>query len=155
METGINTYFIKTGAEAYTDVTTKWPGLLVLKIDKLAAQGKAKNIYTGDWVNSNTLDVHVPDIVCFEANEIELSFIVWDAHDHTIDVTRTHEDFISYITTHKVDIWSKYLGVENSFVCVAEYEPTTVHVSRSPGANYILGTIPLQKVNSLNTKKTE
>ena len=155
METGINTYFIKTGTEAYADVTVKWPGLHFLKIDKLAAQGKPKNIYTADWVNSNTLDVYVPDIVCFESNEIELSFIIWDAHDHTVDVPRTHEDFISYMTTHKVDIWSKYLGVENSFVCMSEYEPTTVHVSFAPGANYILGTLPFHKVNSINKLKKD
>lgn len=150
---GDNIYYIKTGEEDYTDFTVKWKGLSVLKIDKLAANGEPKNIFFQSWINSNMLDVYIPEKVCFEASDVELSFWINDFTDRTIDVVATHADFINYMTTQKVDIWSKYLNLENSYICVTAYEPTNVHVMRSPGANYIMGTITLKKVNSLNIPK--
>lgn len=152
---GDNIYYIKTGEEAYTDFTAKWKGLAILKVDKLAAQGEPKNIFTQSWVNSNKLDVHIPEKVCFEASDVELSFWINDFTDKTVDVVKTHSDFITYMTTNQVDIWSKYLNMENTYVCLTAYEPSVVHVMRAPGANYIMGTITLKKVNSLNTIKTE
>lgn len=150
---GENIYYIKTGEEAYADFTVKWKGLFILKVDKLGAQGEAKNIFTQSWINSNTLDVYIPDKVYFESSDVEISFIIRDFPDKTVDVVNTHTDFITYMTTHKVDIWSKYLNMENSYVCLTAYEPTTVHVMREKGTNYILGTITLKKINSINTLK--
>lgn len=152
---GDDIYYIKAGEEAYTDFTVKWKGLSILKVDKLASHGEPKNIFMQSWVNSNKLDVHIPKEVFFEASDVELSFWVNDFTYRNIDVVATHENFINYMTTQKVDIWSKYLNMENTYICLTAYEPTNVHVMRDPGANYIIGTITLKKVNSLNTVKTE
>ena len=39
-----NKYYVKQGSEVYTDFTTKWVGLTILKLDNFDKKGKAKNI---------------------------------------------------------------------------------------------------------------
>lgn len=147
MSTIANKYFIKQGADAYADFTTKWVGLTILKIDDFLKKGKAKNIYTASWVNSSTEDVNVPDVVYFEQPDMTLTFKVSDFDNHAVDVNALHDDFITYMTTHRVTIKSLYAHKEADFVCLADYVPTTVHLQRTIGQNYILGTITMHRVS--------
>lgn len=143
-------YFIKQGTESYQDVCVKWEGLEFLKIDDFLKQGKAKNIYIASWNNSNIEDVFIPDVVCFENPDISFTFRVSDYNNHNIDVSVIHDDFINYIRTHKVTIYSKYDNKEADFVCQESYEPTSKHLKRQAGQNYILGTITLHRVTPTN-----
>ena len=76
MATIANRYFITKGVEAFADITTKFSGVTILKIDNFLARGKAKNIYTQSWINSNTEDVYVPDTVFFENTDVVLSAVI-------------------------------------------------------------------------------
>lgn len=144
---GANIYFVKAGIENYTDFTVKWKGLRILKMDGFLAQGEPKNIYTASWINSNKEDVFVPDKVCYENPDVEISFIIDDSHDSTVDVRAVHKNFISYMTSHQVTIKSEYAGAESKFVCLDSYEPTTIIVNRPTGRNYIMGTLKMHRVD--------
>ena len=151
MSTIANKYYIKKGTDSYADFTTKWVGLTLLTIDDFNTKGAAKNIYTADWINSNTEDVYIPDIVCFKQPDINFTFIVKDFDSHSVNVQSVHDSFIDYMTTNKVTIKSLYSMKEASFVCLTEYKPTTVHVKRVAGQNYIIGTITMHRVTANNT----
>ena len=59
-----------------------------------------------------------------------------------------HDSFIDYMTTHKVMIKTLFLDKEATFICNAEYEPTTIALKRSVGNNYILGTLTMHRVTT-------
>ena len=146
-----NKYYVKQGSEVYTDFTTKWVGLTILKLDNFDKRGKAKNIYTQSWVNSNTEDVFIPDTVYFENPDMSISFKIDDFSNHGVNVSAVHDSFIEYMSTHKVMIKSLYLNKEATFVHLDEYEPTTKKISRGVGCNYILGTLNMHRVTATNT----
>lgn len=146
MLTIANKYFIKKGVETFADITTKFSGVTILKIDKFLARGKAKNIYTQSWINSNTEDVHVPDIVFFENTDINITFIVRGNSAITV-----HDTFIDYLTKNKTTIKSLHVNKQSDFVCLTEYEPTLVHLGRTNEDNYIMGTITLHRVTETST----
>lgn len=147
MSTIVNKYFVKDSINTtYVDITTKFVGLNLLKIDDFNKKGKAKNIYNQSWINSNNEDVHIPDIVCFEQPDIDFVFIVRDSDDHSVDVQSVHDSFIDYMTTHKVTIKSLYANKEADFICLNEYKPTLTNIKRTIGQNYIMGTITMHRV---------
>src|SRR5574344_2521419 len=149
MSTIPNRYFVKDSVNTtYVDITTKFVGLTLLIVDNFNKKGKAKNIYTQSWVNSNTEDVYIPDTVYFEQPDIDFTFIVRDSDNHSVDVQSVHDSFIEYMTTHKVTIKSLYAMKEADFVCLAEYKPTLVNVKRVVGSNYITGTITMHRVTA-------
>lgn len=151
MATISNKYFVKQGTDAYQDFTTKWVGLTILQIDSLTKRGAPKNIYTGSWINSSQEDVYVPDVVCFDQPDVDVTFMVTDSDNHNVNVQNVHDSFIDYMTTHKTTIKSLYEDKEASFVCLKEYKPSTTKLKRPAGGNYILGTLPLHRVtNSTN-----
>ena len=143
-----NKYLIKQGTESYQDFTTKWVGLTLLKIDNFNKDGKAKNIYTQSWINSNNEDVYVPNTVYFEQPDVDFTFIIRDSDNHSIDVQTVHNSFITYMRTHKVTIKSLYAMKEADFVCLSDYKPTITNVKRALGQNYIMGTITMHRVTS-------
>ena len=148
MTTIPNKYFVKTGTDAYQDITTKFVGVTLLKIDSFNKKGKSKNIYTASRVSSNKEDIYVPDVVVFEQPDIDFTFIVRDFGNVGIDVEAVHESFIEYMTTHKVTIKSLYVGQESEFVCLSDYKPTNEVLHRTAGCNYILGTLTMHRVDA-------
>ena len=146
MATIANRYFIKKGVEAFADITTKFSGVTILKIDNFLARGKAKNIYTQSWINSNTEDVYVPDTVFFENTDVNITFIVRGNSAITV-----HDTFIDYLTKNKTTIKSLYVNKQSDFVCLTEYEPTLTHLGRTNDDNYIMGTITLHRVTEIST----
>lgn len=151
MGTIANKYYIKKGTDSYADFTTKWVGLTLLSIDSFNMQGAAKNIYIGDWINSNTEDVYVPDTVCFTNPDINFNFMVTDfgtSGNSAVDVQSIHDDFISYMMSNKVTIKSLYSMKEASFICNKDYKPTQERLKRTVGQNYIIGTITMHRVTA-------
>lgn len=152
MSTISNKYFVKDSVNTtYVDITTKFVGLNLLKIDDFNKKGKAKNIYNQSWINSNNEDVYIPDVVCFEQPDINFTFIVRDDDDHNVDVQSVHDNFIDYMTTNKVTIKSLYANKEADFICLNDYAPTMSHVKQIAGQNYILGTISMHRVTANST----
>ena len=145
-----NKYYVKQGEEPYTDFTTKWEGLTILKLDNFDKRGKAKNIYTLSWINSNTEDVYIPDTVYFENPDINISFKIDDFTDHNVDVSAVHDSFIDYMSTHEVMIKSMYLNKEAAFVHLDEYSPTIRKITRAKGENYILGTLNMHRITDVS-----
>lgn len=146
-----NLYFVKDSVNTtYVDITTKFVGLNLLKIDDFNKRGKAKNIYNQSWINGNDEDVYIPDTVYFEQPDIDFTFIVRDSDNYSVDVQSVHDSFIDYMTTHKVTIKSLYANREADFICLNEYKPTLTHIKRTVGKNYITGTLTMHRVTANN-----
>ena len=148
-----NKYFVKQGTDAYQDFTAKWTGLTILSIDAFNKRGAPKNIYTGSWINSSQEDVFVPDVVYFEQPDVDVTFIVRDMDNHSVNVQNIHDSFVDYMTMHKTTIKSLYEKKEASFVCLKEYKPSAIKLCRQAGLNYIMGTLTLHRVTD-NTNVT-
>ena len=157
---GINTYFTKNSESAsWEDITSKFDGVRILKMDGFLAKGKPINIFTQQWVSNQkedflitTLDDNNRPVVIRENVNIEITFIVRQKYaSNTIDVQTVHDNFVAYMTNSDVWLKSSYLG--NKYVhcvCLNEYKPTTINLER--GANsYIMGTITLHALDSPTT----
>lgn len=157
MNNSSNRYFVKnTSNGVFTDITTLFNGVAVLKVDGMLAKGKPVNIYTAQWINSQeedflitTLDEHDNPVVIRENVDLEITFIVRQKYaTGTINVQSVHDNFVNYMTGSDVWIKSSYLG--NKYVhcvCLKEYKPTTIMLER--GANsYIMGTLTLHTLEA-------
>lgn len=157
---GINTYFTKNSERAsWEDITSKFDGVRILKMDGFLAKGKPINIFTQQWVSNQkedflitTLDDNNRPVVIRENVNIEITFIVRQKYaSNTIDVQTVHDNFVAYMTNSDVWLKSSYLG--NKYVhciCLNEYKPTTINLER--GANsYIMGTITLHALDAPTT----
>lgn len=154
-----NKYFVKnTENGSFTDITTLFDGVAVLKVTGLLAKGKPVNIYTAKWINEQgedflitTLDGNNNPVVIRENVDIELTFIVRKKYATTqtgFDVQTVHDNFVAYMTNSDVWVKSAYLG--NKYVhcvCLKEYKPTTVSLMRGDNS-YIIGTITLHALDA-------
>lgn len=155
--TSKNRYFVKnTASGTFTDITTMFDGVAVLKLTGLIGKGKPVNIYTEQWVNDQaedflitTLDTNNNPVVIRENVNIELTFIIRQKYaSTTINLLTVHDNFISYMTNSDVWLKSSYLG--NKYVhcvCLNEYKPTTVDLERGDNS-YIMGTITLHALEA-------
>ncbi len=149
---GINTYFTKNSESAsWEDITSKFDGVRILKMDGFLAKGKPINIFTQQWLSNQeedflitTLDDNDNPVVIRENVDLELTFIVRQKYaTGTIDVQTVHDNFVDYITGS--DVWLKSSYVGNKYVhcvCLKEYNPTMVKLGRGDNS-YIMGTITL------------
>lgn len=157
---GINTYFTKNSESAsWEDITSKFDGVRILKMDGFLAKGKPINIFTQQWLSNQeedflitTLDDNNRHVVIRENVNIEITFIVRQKYaSNTIDVQTVHDNFVAYMTNSDVWIKSSYLG--NKYVhcvCLNEYKPTTINLERGDNS-YIMGTITLHALDAPTT----
>lgn len=153
-------YYVKnTLAGTFTDITTQFDGVAVLKLTGLLEKGKPVNIYTEQWINNQaedflitTVDGNNNPVVIRENVNIELTFIVRQKYaSSTINVQTVHDTFVAYMTNTDVWLKSSYLG--NKYVhcvCLNEYKPTTVHFGRGNNS-YIMGTLTLHALDAPTT----
>ena len=149
---GINTYFIKNSeSSSWEDITSKFDGVRILKMDGFLEKGEPINIFTQQWLSNQkedflitTLDSSDNPVVVRKNVDLELTFIVRQKYaTGTIDVQTVHDNFVDYITGS--DVWLKSSYVGNKYVhcvCLKEYKPTTVKLGRGDNS-YIMGTITL------------
>ena len=146
-----NVYFVKnTAGGSWVDVTTRFNGLRILKVDGFNSFGKPVNIYTAQWIDSQvedfviTKEVNSSPVVIRENTDLEITFIIRQKYaNSTIDVQSVHDAFISYMTG--TDVWVKSAYVGNKYVhcvCLKEYKPTTVKLQRGT-ESWIMGTLTL------------
>lgn len=149
---GINTYFIKNSeSSSWEDITSKFDGVRILKMDGFLEKGEPINIFTQQWLSNQkedflitTLDSSDNPVVVRKNVDLELTFIVRQKYaTGTIDVQTVHDNFVDYITGS--DVWLKSSYVGNKYVhcvCLKDYKPTTVKLGRGDNS-YIMGTITL------------
>lgn len=154
---GINTYFTKNSESAsWEDITSKFDGVRILKMDGFLAKGKPINIFTQQWQSNQkedflitTLDDNNRPVVIRENVNIEITFIVRQKYaSNTIDVQTVHDNFVAYMTNSDVWLKSSYLG--NKYVhcvCLNEYKPTTINLERGDNS-YMMGTITLHTLDA-------
>lgn len=154
-----NRYFAKNTVNgSFSDITTLYDGVAILKVDGMLGKGKPVNIYTAQWVNSQqedfmitTFDNQNNPVVIRENVDIDITFIVrkkYAATQTNFDVQAVHDSFVDYMTNSDVWIKSGYLG--NKYVhcvCLKEYKPTTVKLGRGDNS-YIIGTITLHALDA-------
>ena len=150
-----NKYFVrKDTSEQWKDVSTEWKGCHILKIDGFDGRGKPLNIYTEQWINSQTEDCLVTlqetisnitrDVVIRANVDLQVTFIVSKKYTNAlIDVRQQHDAFVDYMTSGVLYIKSKYTEKEVKAVCLSEYKPTTEKLQRGVNNSYIIGTITL------------
>lgn len=143
-------YYVKnTENGTFTDITTLFDGVAVLKLTGLLAKGKPVNIYTAQWTDEQdedflitTLDEMNNPVVIRENVDIELTFIIKSKYASTpIDVQTVHDLFVAYMTGSDIWLRTSYLGDKYVHcVCLSEYEPTSLALQRG-SASYIMGTL--------------
>ena len=152
-----NVYFVKNTVNGnYTDITTLFDGVRVLKIDGFNAKGKPINIYQAQWINSQEEDMLITTTdgqgnpVVIRANvDIEITFVVRQKYaSTTINVLSVHDSFVNYMTNS--DVWIKSNYVNNKYVhcvCLKEYKPTITKLQRG-GNSWMMGTITLHTLDA-------
>lgn len=155
-----NVYFVKNTANgSFQDITTLFNGVRVLKIDGFNSKGKPVNIYTAQWVNSQTEDFMITSVdgnnnpvVIRENTDIDITFIVKQKYaTSTIDVMSVHDSFVNYMTN--TDVWVKSAYVNNKYVhcvCLKDYKPTTMKLKRGTNS-WVIGTITLHCLSAPTT----
>lgn len=155
-------YFVKnTESGTFTDVTTLFQGVRILKVDGLGSKGESKNVFTQEWVNSETEDMMIvmetdeePKRILRKNVDIEVTFVVRQKYASTvIDVQTQHDLFVDYMTNTDIWIKSNYMG--DKFVhcvCLKEYKPTVMKLHRGGNSinnhrNWAMGTIQLHCIS--------
>lgn len=155
-------YFVKnTESGTFTDVTTLFQGVRILKVDGIGSKGESKNVFTQEWVNSETEDMMIvmetdeePKRILRKNVDIEVTFVVRQKYASTvIDVQTQHDLFVDYMTNTDIWIKSNYMG--DKFVhcvCLKEYKPTVMKLHRGGNAinnhrNWATGTITLHCIS--------
>lgn len=149
-------YYVKNTADGtFEDITTKFDGVAVLKVTGLDSKGKAVNIYTAQWVDSQTEDFLIAgDSIVRENVDLEITFIVrrkYATNKAGFNVLAKHDAFVEYMTSKDVWLKSSYLGGKYAHcVCLKEYKPTTIDLERGDNS-YMMGTITLHTLGAPTT----
>ena len=161
---GINTYFTKNSESAsWEDITSKFDGVRILKMDGFLAKGKPINIFTQQWLSNQeedflitTLDENNNPVVIRENVDIEITFIVrkkYATNQENFDVLAKHDAFVDYMTN--TDVWLKSAYMGNKYVhcvCEKEYKPTAIMLNRGDNS-YMTGTITLHSIDAPNVEE--
>lgn len=125
-------------------------GVHILAINGFDSKGKTVNVFTQQWINSQTedflittLDSNNNPVVIRENVDITVVFIVGQRYTNTtIDVQAQYDSFVDYMTNSDVWIASSYVDKQVHCMCLDKLEPKTVKLKRG-GNSYILGEITL------------
>lgn len=146
-------YYAKNSASgSFSDITTLYDGVAVLKLEGLIDKGKPINVYNEQWINSQTEDFMITGSGIVRENvDIELTFIVkkkYATNQSNFNVQTVHDNFVSYMTGTDVWLKSNYLGGKYAHcVCLKEYKPTIVKLGRGSDS-YIMGTITFHTLSA-------
>lgn len=145
----------------FTDITTLFDGVAVLKLDGVNAKGKPINIFTEQYLNSQkedflitTVDNLGNPVVIRENVDIDITFIVmkkYATNQNNFDVLSVHDAFVAYMTNSDVWLKTAYSGNKIAHcICLKEYKPTTVKLQRGD-KSYMMGTITLHTLEGIST----
>ena len=142
-----NSYFVKNSPSgAWQDVTTLFDGVKILSLKGFNEVGEAQNIYTAQWVNSQTEDYMLTDNNAVRANvDLTMNFIVGTRFSSTknIDTQTVYDAFVSYICDNGA-FWIKsaYTNKSAHVVCQKGVQVVTERLQRGQNS-YILANATL------------
>lgn len=148
-----NKYFVKRQeSDSWQDVTMLFDGIKILSIKGFNEEGESVNVYSEQWVNSQTEDFLVTtkdendnDVVIRKNVDLEMTFIVGTRYsaNKNIDTQSVYNAFKDYICKHgDFYIKSAYSGKYAHVVCLKGVKPTTEKLHRGNNS-YILATATL------------
>ena len=144
-------YFFKTKeTDNWTDFVAYNPYFDILSVKGLDSLGAPMNIFTQQWVNSDSMDVYVPDTVHRETNAVEINFIVWNKYSPNATastISSNHDMIIKQFVGLTWWFKSLYSFRSCQLICQDVYEPTLVHLRPNGELSYITGTLKLTKVS--------
>lgn len=144
-------YFVKKSqSDSWQDITTMFNGIKVLSIDGFNSVGKSVNIYTEQWVNSQTEDFLITtqdqqgnDVVIRENVDLQMTFIISRRYSTSVVHEQTVFNNVKYyFCDGDFYIKSLYPNMEAHVVCLKEFSPTAIKLHRGE-RSYIMGTITL------------
>lgn len=144
-------YLAKNTANgSYADITTLFDGVVVLAVEGFDSLGKALNVYSAQWIDSQTEDFLITTrdendnpVVIRENVAIKVVFAVSQRYaDTTIDPQGVYDSFLAYLTGSDVWIASRYFGKQVHCFAQDKVDPKTVKLHRG-GNSYLLGEITL------------
>ena len=141
-------YVKRTSAGTWEEISTKFQGCYVLSLDGTNARGEAVNVFTQQFVDSQTEDYMLVGSTVIRKNvDLSLTFICGTRYG-ALDVQQVHDEFVDYITANgDFYIKSKYTEKEAHVVCQEGYKPTMVKLHRGVDGSYIIGTIKLHTLD--------
>lgn len=122
-------------------------GVRVLSIDGIDERGDAVNVYSEQWVNSETEDFLIADDenkIIRKNVDINLTLIVSRRYtiSEDIDEQQVYDSIISTLCeTGDLYLRSYYVNKIVHVVCLKSFKPTAVKLHRGRNS-YILATIP-------------
>lgn len=158
-----NKYYVRKAASGeWEDLTTKFVGLKILKVDGMNEVGEAINIYSEQWIGSQSEDFFVTnkdallnDVVVRKNIDLQLTFICGSRYG-AIDTQACHDSFVDYVTkSGDFYIKSKYTDKEAHVICLKGYKPTTQKLHRGINDSYIMGTIELHTLDAPQTSSPD
>lgn len=156
-------YYVRRPDEnEWSEITATFQGVHILSLDGTNSVGDSVNIFTQQWVDSQTEDFMVTtqdgqghDVSIRKNVDLQLTFICGQRYG-AMDTQQVHDNFIDYVTKHgDFYIKSKYTGKEAHVVCLKGYKPTTQKLQRGVMGSYIMGTIELHTLEMPQTSLPE
>lgn len=144
-------YYVRKSVEdEWEDIATKFVGVKVLTLNGLNERGDTVNVYSEQWVNSQSEDFLVAtqdgqghDVVIRKNVDLSLTFICGTRYGAS-NTQAIHDTFVDYITQcGDFYIKSNYMEKEAHVICLKAYKPTTQKLQRGLLNSYIMGTIDL------------
>lgn len=154
-----NKYFVKRQeSDSWQDVTTLFDGIKILSIKGFNEEGESVNVYSEQWVNSQTEDFLVTtkdendnDVVIRKNVDLEMTFIAGSRYSASgnVDTQTVYDLFKDYICKHgDFYIKSLYSGKYAHVVCLKGLKPTTEKLHRG-NKSYIMATATLHTLDSV------
>lgn len=156
----LDSYFIKNSEEGeWNDAAVMFPGLRILTVDGFANRGKAVNVFNEQWIDGQEEDFLISSDngkVVRENTDLTITFIVHSRYANgTIDVEKTHDDFIEFMTSTDVWVASKYSSNKSAHcVCLNEYKPTVRKLKRGWNS-WIMGTLTMHMLDMYTDGQSE
>ena len=155
-----NKYFVKRQeSDSWQDVTTLFDGIKILSIKGFNEEGESVNVYSEQWVNSQTEDFLVTtkdendnDVVIRKNVDLEMTFIAGSRYsaNGNVDTQTVYDLFKDYICKHgDFYIKSSYSGKFAHVVCLKGLKPTTEKLHRGNNS-YIIATTTLHTIDSVS-----
>ena len=154
-----NKYFVKRQeSDSWQDVTTLFDGIKILSIKGFNEEGESVNVYSEQWVNSQTEDFLVTtkdennnDVVIRKNVDLEMTFIAGSRYSASgnVDTQTVYDLFKDYICKHgDFYIKSLYSGKYAHVVCLKGLKPTAEKLHRGNNS-YIMATATLHTLDSV------
>lgn len=144
-------YVRKSASDTWDDVTTRFTGVKILKVEGLNAQGEAVNVYDEQWIDSAledfmvTKQVSSTDVVVRKNVAVSVTFVAGERYGATDTVT-AHDTFVDFMCNHgDIYLRSMYAMKDAHVIATAAYKPTLERLHRGTGA-FIMGTLELHCV---------